>query len=493
MALHRSDALRIPKHTPPPSKALLELQKQGLEFAVSPPPRCLQIGVKEAPTASPASNNDKPLPLEPFEWEKRTSSMYSTDTSITNIIRLYDEHSEARGVPRLPVIHGLEAYEDADAPIDISHLTLDYPCPQQGKVMAITFNTESRSTPVQANMMPTNDQPAPSFTEFSSNIQVRNAGMVSRLAGPLPEIHGIPTYDPLPRSSPAASAVELSVIFAHTPAPPPGKPGTVTDFDEGDEYDEFFPPLDISTLLPSSPTSKAWRKPPPGSKLPIRVESKYQKHITWADKRPADEHVGDVLRQGATIVDRKTSFETGMAPTEKRYQHMGSCADVEHPRVKGDDASQEQSDTIGIRPSFQLATNKRASTWSRINSRRRAISIPDEGSRERYRAVSATLYQADGGEVFSDRLQKKERKAAQKEARRNRPRGKSFDLKAAYENGQHHIVGVIGGMKRKLGREASQTRQRKMAQSLGVARPSGPTSGTGGMDRVTAAGHGPWV
>src|ERR1700761_7809853 len=131
MTSRPGSSLRSRLTSPPPSRALLDLQKQGLELAVSPPSNNLLVASQVASRRStPGSDLDKPLPLEPFESKSRSSSLYSvdrssvdsTDTTITNILRMYSDYRDLKDVPWKPILHQPQAYRDTVAPLLVKRL-----------------------------------------------------------------------------------------------------------------------------------------------------------------------------------------------------------------------------------------------------------------------------------------------------------------------------------------------------------------------------------
>lgn len=111
---------RRPPLSPQPSSSLLKLQKLGLELGPSQSRLSLHAPSYNSSIRTTPSDLDKPLPLEPPEIDRRASSVYSVETTISNILDMYGgvldgdlEQEESR----VPNAHRSQAYRDTVAPL----------------------------------------------------------------------------------------------------------------------------------------------------------------------------------------------------------------------------------------------------------------------------------------------------------------------------------------------------------------------------------------
>lgn len=494
MLLHPDSLQRQVMTSPPPSKALLALQKQGLELAVSRSPSLLQVSESHASARSTPSDRDKPLPLEPFENKRRSSSVYSTDTTISNIIHLYGGIRELDDIPPVPTLHHPQAYRDTIAPLLIRRFSLS-PSPslppslaQRGESVS---NLSLRSAASRAVSVPASNKAAPTFVEFSRNLENRRNELVSPLSASSPDHYRQAAYDQLAPPSPQVSSVALSISFSQTPPLPDSMSAPISDIEESD-------------LLPSPLGRTSSRSPSP-------VFGDREKDIEFDSARCDEAHAdrpGDdlwannlnenwfddgLVSQSPVAEPAKPgagrSLKFRKSSSEREQERAKSYATTKHSSLTADASSGKKSGNSSARSSLQqgVASLLRSLSLSKA-ARRRSSDHQQEAPREKQLAVPATPYQVYGAEIWSDKTKKKQR-AMQGGAKR----GKSVDLVNAYQSGQSQLVGVIEGAKRKLTRGSSQKRRRKLKQSIIFVGPAERAEVMHAMERF-AGDEGPlWI
>ncbi|OAP59865.1 hypothetical protein AYL99_04867 [Fonsecaea erecta] len=482
--------------SPPPSKALLGLQRQGLELSVSPPPNTLRPTSNHASGRSTPSDRDKPLPLEPSEEKRRSSSVYSTDTTITNIIRMYGGgYRELDDISPLPTLHHPQAYRDTVAPLLIRRLSLDH-SPSLGVKDApreAVSISSLRSAATSANAVPSN-KTAPSFTEFSRQLQRRRNELVSPLSVSSADLHRQAAYDQLAPPSPQVSSVGQPVTLSQTPPLLDAMSGTVSDTDDSDLLP---PPLGLSSSSLPSPPFDDWEKPAefdPARHHDPCVEQ-LQPHNdgrSWSQNWLEDGSLNQSPESSPLEPQPRKSFRLRRSSTEKERERVISYAETKHPAMKRDGAERKTARNSSARSSLQQNVTHLLRSLSRKGASGGKDSHGQDLPRERQLAIPATPYQMYGAEVFSDKLQKRQQKEA-REAQRTRQRGKSVSLVTAYQNSQSQIIGVLEGARRKLRRKSSQKRQRKLKDSIIVVGPSAPTGAEHAMNQFAVNGDNSWI
>lgn len=494
---------RLRLTSPPPSKALLDLQKQGLELAVSPPPNTLSITPQHASGRSTPSDLDKPLPLEPSEGKRRTSSVYSTDTTISNILRMYGEYRNSDELSLRPILYQPQAYRDTVAPLLIRRLSLSQsPSPQpisRDVPREAVSNSSLRSTAARPILIPSN-KTAPSFAEFSRQLQQRRNELVSPLSASSADFHRQAAYDQLAPPSPQVSSVELSITVSHTPPLPDAMSVTISD---PDVSDLLPPPLGMSSSSLPSPPYDDWEKPAEFNPAQHhdQVQTQLQRHShgkswshNWLEAGFAS-HSPE-----SSPVEMRTSQGTAPTSLQAGDERDSLVSYTEQRRLST--KKENLSPTRARHSSARSSVQQGVSTLLRSLSRKNTVvnkewpkddSVP---SRERQLAKPATPYQVYGAEVFSNKLQKKQQRDAQQQAREaqeakraRRQRGKSVSLASAYGRGQDSIVSAM----RKLTRKSSQKRQRRLKESIIIVGPTETTKTMNAMKQFAVDSEEPWI
>ncbi|KIW19632.1 hypothetical protein PV08_00205 [Exophiala spinifera] len=462
---------------PPPSKALLELQRQGLELAASRSESSLYLDVRQNRSAkSTPSDRDKPLPLEPFE-KRRSSSVYSNDTTISNIIRMYNGQQELIDTPTLPRLHQPQAYRDTIAPLLIKRLSISKP--PSPNPLETPGGGDSSSTasvkpiPLSPNDGPKSNKTAPTFLEFSRSLRERRKELDSALSASPPDHHHQVAYNTLALPSPYVSSVELSLSVSHTPPLPDAMSGSISDVNDSDLLP---PPVEFGDSRLPSPVSDDWDNQPytrsvsPGDTGIERSqhespESRLSK--SWLDAEFVQSPVSASNRPW-----ERTSLAPKMHSGESNYGDIISDSAGKGPTIIENTQPMRESERNSARSSLQQGVSN---LWRALSLSRRGAALEDyheeeEPPRQRQLAKPATPYQVYGAEIWSKKMTKKQRQ--QPKMQRTRKADVSTDLGQAYQNGQSQFVGVIEGARRKLTRRASQKRRRKLKQSIVLVGPT---------------------
>jgi hypothetical protein len=450
--------------SPPPSKALLSLQNQGLELPASPS-SCSLLSAKHASARSTPSDLDKPLPLEPFDSRRRSSSVYSTDTTITNIIRMYGDYrdlDEVADLPPVPLIHQPQAYRDTVAPLLVKRLSLSRspsprpPTPPRPRPRASVSSISLRSTVKKT---------APSFAEFSRNLQDRRNELVSPLSSASDHLHQA-AYDQLFPPSTQVSSVNLAIAVAQTPPLPDAMSVTISDVAES----ELLPsPPDLRNISPPSPILNT-----PGQ-LSVLQQARSLTPFSSSESRQGyrSRHWSENWLEDDLRVDSPISEPPQME--DREYLIEKEQADIipptasKNPGIDPESLERKRSQRNSKRSSLQQGVNDLLRSLS-ISSRRdsRRARARGSGPRERQLAIQATPYQLYGDQIWSTKKAKKK----SRDDKASHTRGKSMDLVTAYQSGQSQFVNVLESAKQRLTRRTSQRRRRKLKQSIIVVGPS---------------------
>lgn len=457
--------------SPPPSKALLSLQNQGLELPASPSPSsCSLLAARHASARSTPSDFDKPLPLEPFDSQRRSSSVYSTDTTITNIIRMYGGYrdlDELPDLPPMPLLHQPQAYRDTVAPLLVKRLSLSRspsprpPTPPRPRPRASVSSISLRSTVKKT---------APSFAEFSRNLQDRRNELVSPLSS-ASDHHYQAGYNELLPPSAKVSSVKLSIAVAQTPPLPDAMSATISDIAESDLLPS---PPDLRNMSPSSPifdTPGQFSVLTGRSLTPFSSSDSRQGYRSrhWSENWLEDDlRVNSPVSESPQKGDREDLIE-------KEHAGIIPSTTFDNPGLDPKPLERKRSQRNSKRSSLQQGVNGLLRSLS-ISSRRdsRRARARGSGPRERQVAIQATPYQLYGDQIWSNKKAKK--KSRDDKARHKKD--KSMDLVTAYQSGQSQLVNVLEGAKQRLTRRTSQRRRRKLKQSIIVVGPSQTASTT---------------
>ncbi|EXJ90627.1 hypothetical protein A1O1_03730 [Capronia coronata CBS 617.96] len=495
MSSRPSSSHRMRMTSPPPSRALLNLQKQGLELGLSPSRNTQQVTRSHASPSPTPSDRDKPLPLEPFE-KRRSSSVYSTDTTISNIIYMYGGYQELDDSPPVTALHHPQAYRDTVVPLLIKRLSIGPSSSPQAiqildareTVSSISLNsaTLQTSTPTLGN------KAAPSFLEFSRALQDRRNELLSPSSSAPSDYHRQAAYDQLAPPSPQISSVEQSISVSQTPPLPDAMSGTISDIDDSDLLP---PPLRLGCSSPPSPLVNDWESSS-SMHCPSSIADQSQEQIShpavggsWSENWLHVDFVNHGPISEPSRHDARSSSKIGDPLTEKEQERILSYAEAKYPGMRKSSYDMIRSQRSSTRSSFQQGVSNLLRTLSHSNRADGKQGNNQEAPpRERQLAVPATPYQVYGAEIWSKKIKKKQR-----EAQRDHERGKPLDLLSAYQSGQSQFVGVLEGAKRKLGRKTSQKRRRKLKQSIIFVGPPAAQASANALERSAQDNDTPWI
>lgn len=467
MSSQPSSSRRMLVSSPPPSNALLSLQNQGLELSTSPSSLSI-LSAQHASARSTPSDMDKPLPLEPFDRQRRSSSVYSTDTTITNIIRMYGGYRDLDELPDLPpmtLIHQPQAYRDTVAPLLVKRLSLNRspsprpPTPPRPRPRASISSVSLRSNATKT---------APSFLEFSRNLEDRRNELVSPFT-PNADHHRQAAYDQLFPPSTQNSSPELPISVSHTPPLPDAMSVTVSSIAESDLLPS---PPDLRSSSPPSPILDA---PGQFSALQGRHDSPFSSSSRqkYRSRHWSENWLEDGLRIGSPVSD-SSQLDDGKKPVG--YDKARS-ASVSGP------AGYSDVDSDSFRKKRSMRSSGHSSLQQGVSGLLRSLSISSRRTRGRTSeprqqqlAIQPTPYQLYGEQIWNNKKPKKETR----ERKAGHGRGKSMDLVTAYQSGQSQFVSVLEGAKRRLRRKSSHKRRGKLKQSIMLV---GPHTGGNGNDK----------
>ncbi|KAJ9610176.1 hypothetical protein H2204_015398 [Knufia peltigerae] len=467
---------------PPPSKALLELQRQGLELAASRSQSSLFLDVpRSRSTKSTPSDRDKPLPLEPFE-KRRSSSVYSNDTTISNIIRMYNGQQELIDTPALPALHQPQAYRDTIAPLLIRRLSVSK-TPSPNPLGTSGADDSSSVFSLKPTLLSGDDGPlsnkaAPTFIEFSRSLRERRNELESALSASSPDHDCQVANNSLALPSPQVSPIELSLIISRTPPLPSAMSGSISDVNDSDLLPPPAGPVDSE--LPS-PVSDDWDNQSSIQSVSPGDSGKERPQHHTPDSRLSKSWLDDDFVQSPVSASNRpwerTSLDPRMVSGEYAHgqEHVLPEPATNDSAVAGDTPSRKKSERDSPRSSLQQGVSH---LWRTLSLSKRGPVLQDyqeeEMPRPRQLAKPATPYQVYGAEIWSKKMTKKQQQ--QPKIQRNHKAGRSIDLGNAYQNGQSQFVGVLEGARRKLTGRTSQKRRRMLKQSIVLVGPTRKTS-----------------
>lgn len=466
-----------PPVSPPLSESVLKLQKLGLELGHSRSQSSLRNLSHTTSARSTPSDLDKPLPLEPPELERRTSSVYSEIASINNIIDLYGGTKEAHA----PQYHDISAYRDTIAPL-------------QARRMSLTHSTcippmlphklrTSVSSPVMHDVAETpllssaESKNAPSFMEFSRNLRERKHDTVSPFTPDSLYQHRQEALGKLAPPSPQTPTDALPVAFEQPQSFLPGPMSArITDV----VALEMLPqPLDFSH------TSQAPRSPQQAARLAQREQLEQgQPDFQQPDSNQSWEKIMEKLNARRNQQEREK--ERVLSYAAKKYSglkraRLNDLRKTSQRSSGGSSVTQRASDMV---QNMSRSSGKSDQTSSSADSSRR---------RQKQVAVKATPYQEFGPDIWlppeklekkrkqkEKRLQKEAKQEAKKAHRRNQSStattsSRGSEVSSAYLSGQSQIVGAIRGAKQRLSRSDSERRREKLKKNIVLVGPAKQT------------------
>jgi hypothetical protein len=455
-----------PPQSPPLSESVLKLQKLGLELGSSTSNPSLRIPSSQGSAATSVSDLDKPLPLEPREIGRRTSSVYSIQTTISGIIDMYggvrDDNSDYGYFFNDP-----QSYRDTVAPLlarrlSLTHSTWVPPMPQ--KLRTSVSTPIMRVDPHKSMVLRAHSNNAPSFAEFSRNLRERRTEIASPFSTESFEQHRQDALEKLAPPSPRESLEALGVVQEPAQSFLPGPmSGRITDV----IATEYIPaPLDLSRasrilLSPQEAARNAQQEP---------LETPSQPRFQQPDSNQSWGKVMDMLGKGKSAGRREQ--DGVMKLSSDKYSPVKTA----HLRK-----SPERSSGGSSIP--QRASNFMSAISRPISSGNKMPTPAKPPRRQKQLAVKSTPYQEFGADVFlppkkQEKKRQREEKKRQmemeqerKKHERNRSSGtskgsKTSDFSGAYHSGQYQIVGVLQGARQRLSRSASEKRRDKLRKNI---------------------------
>ena len=510
---------RRPPISPRPSSSLLKLQKLGLELGPSGSSLSLHAPSYNSSIRTTPSDLDKPLPLEPPEIERRASSVYSVETTISNIIDLYGgatHHVERKS--SVPNAHRSQAYRDTVAPL----MARQYSGAESPPPLPLLLQRLSGA-----------DSPPPLPSLASDN------DVVFRVPIPSPSIYQdfspllSPDYPDIPALPETARIPSPSIYLESLPiSPPTSKYGMPSFVDSARNLAQKRPEL-VSPL--SSAGSEDYHRqlamdslapPLPRDSLDVRPVafegsdlylpgpmSRTISHVVAPDMVPPPLDLNRSSRylspqateRGKYDTGSRDSFEDLLIESAQRASSAESSPDIyNHSPAQTPDASAEKLDSQRFTaeekhrilsyaseeyPGMQhppeispIRTSKGSSLSQRAVSLIHAISAhkssADKGSirtstetasdaaeyvpgGRKKLAIQPTSYQLYGEAAWDKDKDKKKRKKDQ--------RSSKGSTRSEYEQER---VGFLEGAKHKLTRTASEKRREKLKNSIKLVGPA---------------------
>lgn len=474
---------------PPPSEALLKLQSMGLEL-----PQVSSIHVIELPyndsAVSVGSSLDKPLPLEPHELKKRTSSIYSLTTTITEIITMYGGSADEELSPLLE-FHPAQEYRDAIAPIFASQAGLHQISETSSNPSKLRMST---SNPGFTTHHPLNSRVdkvvAPTFAAFSRRVRDFHQRTTSSISNTSYECYRKAAFDRLRASSaepPSSRHVDSDSFLAE-----PTAGGLMTGIT-----------CSYLTTAPKISRNSRSVNETPGAMAIIQAET-FDNRSSPSQQANLTSHTSGTSDSLATNSDTEHVQDNEMNRSPPREKNESTFMNDD----RWDTAMFTDPNDVLMRDSYEYA---QSSTWPKsfpVTAIRRLSSRKSDGSnntsrrasallrklsnskpvihggtltpgktqrtRTKQRAISATPYQKYGAEIWSTKNKKtRETERDARKAGREAPEEKQKRRKAKddrqgsfaandYQVGQAKLVNML----HRLTRTASQKRRDTLKQSI---------------------------
>ena len=355
---------------------------------------------------------------------KRTSSVYSVETTISNIIDLYNAPRD-EDVPPMPGAHHASSYRDTLATLMNRRMSWEEEPPPLPVLPKMPLHIKMSApggpfkpggqgiSPVVSSA--TESKTAPSFVEFSQNLQKKRDEMVSPFSTSSLDNHRQAALDALAPTSPGgASSPDMSpcdgTAFQHSNAFLPGpSSGTITEV----VTPELVPaPLDLnrtSVVLESHEAARKAQAEHLGlsddDELDLSTPYPDYEDERWSSDSATYKSIGEVSQHKVKETIQTPFFD-------KEDQRIMSYAAEKYPAMKrssghksswrssGSSLTQEASDIV-----------QRMSLTSRKNSDKSRYSPSGDQPYERQRAIPPTPYQLYGPAIWKGSKKKnKDRK-----------------------------------------------------------------------------------
>ena len=459
-------------------------------------------------STSLSSNLDKPLPLEPHEYDKRTSSMYSFNTTITNIINLYGGTGDD-DLPALSEYHHAQAYRDTIAPILAKQASL----PQMSDAPPVPPKLRmSTSIPImKAHYSPksaADNANARNFTEFARNMRDHHNQTASPMSAISYEKYRQAAFTQLNTRSPDLLSAPYDRSTSFLPGP---MSACITDIVSHDVVPTSLD-LNCSSDVILSPQAAARRAqaqyaeaqysdpfadPPEEERRHTNASWETDSFVIYSGVRAGLKHkLGQKLEKFKKTKQSSTSDAASTTSSAADRHRILSYASQKYPGMNLPNAS--TTPITAVRRSFRGSSSGGSSSMSRrasnlvrvLSGGHRANTDGPQPAlprrREKQRAVPLTSYQKYGAEVWfaknrKGRIKDKEaRRAAereeqllqeQKEREETSKRQRTCQATSGtsrssvaddYHAGQNQLVRGLG----RLTRSASEKRREKLKSSI---------------------------
>jgi hypothetical protein len=486
--LARSPLRRPPPPCPSPSLSLIGMEKV-IPLSTTPP--------KRSPL-SPMADTDKPLP-QPPQRSQRSSSLYSGDSGDSGYTEIIDLYTKWK------------ADDGTDAPITLQPITYQETLAD----LLVRRFTESSSSPISPLTIPhfpkhavsipslqltsedsqatsvVDVKAAPSFVEFSRNLQAKRSEMVSPLSSLASPPYGAISHDtfwqPSLRSSPELRAILFEYEREHLPDEASPRTTDIVNLEL------VPPPLNLGRSSGSSQHESvdiltAGR----GSKMVLegkRSSGKFSCTSSSDSSFVVYTGVRESIR--AIIQSKMGKKKESVRKGKERAESVAS--------IKGQVSSSYSSQQP--RRKFSWASSRKSSLQEGVTSILRSLSLTTPPSPNRQApssnrvgqkqlAIPLTPYQKYGAAARHNSQRKKKRHARaartpQKriklvaeiqrfptQSRRRNPPQRSGEVFNAFQNGRDQILSALDETKNKMARTNSEKRQEAMKKAIMRSRPS---------------------
>lgn len=475
---------RSPKrHAPPPSPSR---SLMGMEKVVPPrtrsssrspfssaadvnkplPPRTRSSS--RSPFSS-AADTDKPLPERP----RSSSSVYTGDSGYTRIVDTNSNHSRRDGPP-VPLLIQPVAYQETisallrrrledppspkSVPSGISIATQDSQTPSHSYQVSLGSLTVSATSALSA----VDSRKAPSFKEFSNNLQNKRLHAVGAVSPPSPS----------PQTSPQLSPEFWAVSYESTRRAPSISPRTL------DMVDRTLVPPPLSVNKNKSSFSEG--QPSPNHTQPEIIEERSESRFSSSD----DSYViyTGIRDSVRAYVRHKMQKKRDSGKKERKMvmlaasaKYPGMLTAKEHDR-KFSSGSRKDSIQQGISAVYDKI--------SKLSVSGPSGQTKDENTQPRGRqkqlAIPTSPYQKYGAAVWeAPKRQKRVKRASDppksKSTKKNSDEGQiqrpstsahPGDVVGAFKNGRSQIIHALDDTKHKLTRSNSERRREALKQSI---------------------------
>jgi len=452
------------------------MQRKGLELVLPSSVRRSHLSAHGISSRSMPSDPEKGPSLERNEKTRRSSSTYSVESSITNIINLYGAEQEEKDTA-LSTACQPQVSRDVVTPLpikrlDVAHSPPAVPSVMEGARESMWIPSLRLSSVQSSSTSDAGGGNAPNFVEFWRNRHDRRMEYISPLSATASKHRRQVAYGQLTPCAATISTVVRPVSIKKGEfvlRPLSDTIGEVMD------ADLVPPPLELGRMSRGSKVLERGEAVRGAQHLHLKSIGRLSGRNSSATSWPSDDSfvidtgVGEVIR--AKI---KKKLKRGKAPGKREMEGVLSDAPDTYPTME-----RKLPGTSG----------KRRSLHQDVSEFIRSLSPSGHPGRNprRQLAIPPTPHHQHGREVWW--AKKEERREEMHDAqrvmtvtgRRSSLVAGTNDLVHAYHNGQRQFVDVLEGARQKLVRRPSEKRRAKLKESIVVV---GPTEFTPGRNSV---------